>query len=330
MYTLRSVAFPTDDMDQPIPRPAFKGLDAAWARLLSAEAVGVWREHPRFLEAAELAVRGALKLHDTSALNTPHLKDGGRFFAGLLALYLHATGGLTLARLRDLCARTGITSRGRVLAVLSGLRMIGFIEPAPRKGDARVQLYRPTARMVGAFRGRISVELQGCALLSEPAARLLARFEEDAVFSAVMARLGDLLTTPALFNNAPASPIAIFSDRNAGTIILYALLAGGEPGDRFPPRGPVRMSVAGLAGRFKVSRTHVLRLLRDAESQGLLRRDSEGVTGWLEPALQREAELLFQLVFAILDGLAKEVLRDLQCKTGPHHAGAASGACTPA
>lgn len=295
-------------MTEATGNPPFRRLQGAWGDRLSPEALEALRLHPRFLEATERSVRNALVLHDTSALNTPHLKDGGRFFAGLLALYLHATGGLSLARLREACAMTGITSRGRVMAILAGLRIIGFVEPAPREGDARVQLYRPTPSMVAAFRARIGVELQGAALVSEPAALILARFDDEAVFYALMTSIGEFLTLPLLLKNAVESPISIFSDRTAGTIILYALLAGGEPGDSFPPEGPVRMSMAGLATRFKVSRTHVLRLFRDAEARGLLRRDAEGVTGWLEPALRRESELLFQVAFAILIGASQDVL----------------------
>ena len=285
-------------------------LGGVWGARLSPPALEALRAHPRFLEATELSVRAALVLQDTSALNTPHLKDGGRFFAGLLALHLHATGGLTLASLREACAMTGITSRGRVLAILAGLRVIGFIEPALREGDARVQFYRPTAGMVEAFRARIGVELQGAALVSEVAARAAARFEDEAFFYALVTRIGEFLTLPSLLRDAVESPISIFSDRMAGTIILYALLAGGEPGDSFPPEGPVRMSIAGLASRFKVSRTHVLRLFRDAEKRGFLRRDPEGVTGWLLPALRREAELMFQVAYAILIGASEDALQD--------------------
>lgn len=302
---LRQADTTTDKADN----PPFVHLGGVWGERLSPPALEALRLHPRFLEAMELSVRRALVLQDTSALNTPHLKDGGRFFAGLLALYLHATGGLTLARLREACAQTGITSRGRVLAILTGLRVIGFIERAPREGDARVQFYRPTSGMVGAFRARIGVELQGAALVSDAAAQAADRFEDEAFFYALMTRIGEFLTTPSLLKDAVESPISIFSDRVAGTIILYALLAGGEPGDSFPPEGPLRMSLAGLASRFKVSRTHVLRLFRDAEGRGLLRRDAEGVTGWLEPALRREAELLFQVAFAILIGASQDVLQ---------------------
>lgn len=320
MYTLWPVSPPPDiTTGQAAP---FVHLDGVWGARLSPQALEALRRHPRFLEAIELSVRSALVLQDTSALNTPHLKDGGRFFAGLLALYLHATGGLSLARLREACAQTGITSRGRVLAILAGLRVIGFIEPAPRAGDARIQLYRPTSGMVAAFRARIGVELRGAALISDIAALAAERFDDEAFFYALTTRIGEFLTLPLLLRNAVESPISIFSDRMAGTIILYALLAGGEPGDSFPPEGPVRMSIAGLAGRFKVSRTHVLRLLRDAEGRGLLRRDAEGVTGWLEPALRRESELLFQIAFALLIGAAEDVLKDAEAGRGTPDVGA--------
>src|SRR6185369_12231895 len=73
--------------------------------------------------------------------------------------------------------------------------------------------------------------------------------------------------------------LALFAEHNAGMVILFHLMLSGAPGDAFPPRAPVTTSVAGLARRFKVSRTHVLRLLRAAERQGHIKRTADHYDG---------------------------------------------------
>jgi DNA-binding MarR family transcriptional regulator len=69
-----------------------------------------------------------------------------------------------------------------------------------------------------------------------------------------------------------APELALFAEHNAGMMILFNLMLSGEG---FPPREAVPSSVAGLARRFGVSRTHVLRLLRAAEADGLIERTGE-------------------------------------------------------
>lgn len=46
------------------------------------------------------------------------------------------------------------------------------------------------------------------------------------------------------------------------------------------------------------------------------------MTGWLEPALRRESELLFQIAFALLIGAAEDVLKDAEAGRGTPDVGA--------
>jgi hypothetical protein len=67
--------------------------------------------------------------------------------------------------------------------------------------------------------------------------------------------------------------LALFAEHNAGMVILFNLMLSSTDG--FPPRNPVPSSIAGLARRFGVSRTHVLRVLRAAEAETLIERTGE-------------------------------------------------------
>lgn len=75
-------------------------------------------------------------------------------------------------------------------------------------------------------------------------------------------------------------------------MILFDIVSSGEPGDVYPPQGPVRMLVTELARRHDVSRSHVLKMLRDAEAKGLLNRNPDERTGLLSQALRDAVVLL--------------------------------------
>jgi DNA-binding Lrp family transcriptional regulator len=64
----------------------------------------------------------------------------------------------------------------------------------------------------------------------------------------------------------------------------------------------VKTSVAGLARRFKVSRTHVLRLLRAAEREGHIKRTGDHYDAIvLQPHLAGAALNLFATMYLFLD-----------------------------
>jgi DNA-binding IclR family transcriptional regulator len=88
--------------------------------------------------------------------------------------------------------------------------------------------------------------------------------------------------------------------------ILYHIVSSG--GDEHPPKGPVQISVADLKKRFPVSRSHVVKLLRDAERDGLLQRAADGQYYLTEKL--REGLTYFQA--AIMLGHAANAHRALQ------------------
>jgi hypothetical protein len=61
------------------------------------------------------------------------LKDAGRNVAAKCLAYLHVTGGLTLPRLKALCASTGLVSSGRARMLLIYLQHLGYARPAQRR-----------------------------------------------------------------------------------------------------------------------------------------------------------------------------------------------------
>lgn len=224
--------------------------------------------HPQFAAAARQLGRNMLALAGADRALDGIVKDAGRFAATGLAMYLHASGGLTLGRLKDVCAETGVASPGRARAVLLFLRFLRYIEPAGE--GARAGRYVPTRALTEAWRA-IGRALFGAAELCEPAlAVLTARLDETVVVETLARIEGEMALGLFREGRGDNALWRVFLNRYAGTQILHALmLSAGEDGP-YPPEAEIGYSLSRLAREFHVSRPHVARLLKAAEQEGLV------------------------------------------------------------
>lgn len=220
------------------------------------------------------------------------LRHISHYISAIWVFYLHASpGGITFSALSDLLGASGMASARRARPMLIYLQFIGYIEPAPA-GDGRVKRWRPTAKMEAAFSRRMADDLAGMVGLDADIDALARRFDEHAVFARFMLAMGEIAKASFAAYVPDADSLDLFSQRTAGLALMAELLLGGDPQGDFPPVGPVRYSLAGLARRNKVSRMHVRRLLADAEKAGFLRQTVEG-EAVISATLARAAEHLF-------------------------------------
>jgi hypothetical protein len=104
-----------------------------------------------------------------------------------------------------------------------------------------------------------------------------------------------------------APQLGLFGERNAGLLICCSLLIAGDPADAVPPTRPVPISIAALARRFAVSRPHVLKLIRDAEEQGLIARSGDRVV--IKPGLAEGAQKFFATMYLFFAACAREAMQ---------------------
>ncbi|MDQ0466162.1 hypothetical protein QO010_003955 [Caulobacter ginsengisoli] len=199
-------------------------------------------------------------------------------------------GGLTFSRLSALLGRSGVSAAKRARPILIYLRFIGYIEPAA-VDDARVKRWEPTARMLAAFRRRMVEDLTVFAPLDAAIGAVLERFDDPAVFGRFMAAMGEISVEMLAEYGPRADPLNVFSQRMGGMALMAELLLAGGPDGGFPPTGPVRFSLAGLARRNRVSRMHVRRVLAEAETAGLLTLSGDSEIVWTPIALVRTVDL---------------------------------------
>lgn len=267
-----------------------------------------FRAKPAFLPAAEKCIRELVRMYSGNRILNRILNDRGRVIFGIFALYLDATPddngvGLTVTRIANLCQELGVCSRGRAKAIVMLMRWAGYLDAGPEAGANRRQRpLVPTQRMMDLQILRWRTILTSVAMLY-PATTNALNLLEDRTFGQILIRqMGSRFE--AGFRLRHYAPEAmLFAERDAGVLIAWSLLISGVEGDVFPPLEPVPVPVAALARQFFVSRAHVLKLLREAEQNGMIVRtpSAAGSVVLLEPMRETMLNLLAAMFAAFAD-----------------------------
>lgn len=284
---------------------------------VSREAIAALQADPQFDGAVRRAAQFYTELHRGGRLSGWILGDRARALFGFLLLNLHASArdddprsGLTASRVKETCVAIGLCSAGRAGAMLSLLHAAGYVTPVASAEDARVRRLIPTQKLIDMVRERIIGHFESVGpLVPEAVAALPLMHRDDFIYVMVRSLSDFFFAGFRLLQYAP--DLGLFAERSAGMVILFDLLRAGEPGDGFPPQGPVAFSIADLARRYGVSRTHVLRLSREAEESGLLSRvGARGEAVQLSPGLARAAMDFFATMFLFLAAGASVALAE--------------------
>lgn len=272
----------------------------------------VWSRPGYEAVARRLAQLGAPEAADKGVI-AHALRDSFRMASAMVALYLHATpGGLTYSRLLALGALSGNGGHGRTHALIAYMRFLGYIEPGASGEDGRERPYRPTPRMREAFRRYFLEHLEAIAPLSAEADTVRRLIEGDErQFDAFMARVGEgMIVIGMVGRESPPEPdISLFSERRSGLTMLWRLLLSAPEAETWPSREAFPLSIADLARRCGVSRSHVQRLLKDAEAAGMLQVDGAGGVR-ATSLLHQEVHSFMAMVVICFVGCARNLLED--------------------
>ncbi|MDB5472462.1 MAG: hypothetical protein JWR84_4022 [Caulobacter sp.] len=254
-------------------------LDARWLGSADAAATAsldpavhaAVAEHPHFRALMRPWVETWKVGEHDGAVLARTLRDTGRFFIGLWALYLHATpGGLTRGRLAEALTDSGMSGPGRVASVLLFMRFIRYVEPAPEGVDRRIQRYLPTARMLQAFRARFRRDLETFWPADPVLLRVVPALDRDDVLNAYLAAMGEVTRVAMGRYQAGETSMEVISHRYGGMALLAEILLSAPEEAVFPPTGLLNANLADLARRCDISRAQVRGVLAAAEKAGFL------------------------------------------------------------
>ena len=259
-----------------MPRPATSAPDLKLVPAhLSADEI---LAYPRFPAAREAFVKGVLALYEYKpAVN--RLVEAGRGVLFLNVMCLHArydeadrATWPTLRLVTETTTRQGVASPRRIHSLVAQFIDAGYLEIRLSPRDRRVRILTPTAKLVAHDQDwLVALYLPLQVLFPEPGyARII---ERDPSF-----QMAQRLVSSGFFafgaKVMASNPIVMqFMQRDAGMTILVKLmqLVGRKGG-----AAREELLYSDIGKRLGVSRTHVRKVLQEAEAGGLVRLTQEG------------------------------------------------------
>lgn len=234
--------------------------------------------HPAFTEARRVWVDGMLGLYENNSFLTRLLAVTQRsavFFNTLVLAAAHDPDDRstwpTISLLQETMVPYRVSSRRSIEAIVARLVETGYVSRQPVAIDHRVRLLTPTEKMIAHDLDWLKVYFSPLAVMF-PARGYAAPMRRDRTFRTALRRVGRPSITDGVKLLASNPTITFVMNRDAGMMILIKLVQMGAA------QGVSPAGFGDLADRFGISRTHVRRLLRDAEAEGLMRLSSDGVT----------------------------------------------------
>jgi hypothetical protein len=251
----------------PMPEIDFKNLPAFHS---SEENLA----HPRFPHARDEFVKAILALYEHKPFLNRLLLEASRTVLACNIMCLHAaydeadrTTWPTLRLVADSMIGQELASASRVHDLVSRLIKTGYLEARPASRDRRVRILTPTKKMIEQDHDfLVSHYLPLGILYPDPGYPLI--MTRDPAFQIKQRQVSrDLFALGAKILHG--NPIMmLFQSRDAGIMILIKMIdrAGQKRGD-----APLQISYSDLGDRFGVSRTHVRKLLEEAQELDLVR-----------------------------------------------------------
>lgn len=231
--------------------------------------------HPHFVEAARAMSGNLLAQAMADAAFDGLHKDAGRFIAGCWAMSLHLSGGLTLPRLKETCARAGIMSPGRARSLLQFFLFLRYIEARAATERGAPTRYVPTQAMLDSWGAMVRAGLAAASIVEPAVSAVVVRLDEPDVLARFMAYLGSSYL-PSVLGKPYLQFMNTFIEPHAGIQLVDLIITSTEHDDDFPPRRPIPISINATAQRLRVSRAHIRRILDRGQSEGLLTRHDDG------------------------------------------------------
>jgi DNA-binding MarR family transcriptional regulator len=228
---------------------------------------------PRLAVARRAYVREVLKIYEHDPFLNRLLNEAGRGVVSFNILCLDAAfvediraTWPTVRLLQQTVALFGVSSARRVNDIVARLIAAGFVETRAAPSDRRARILEPTARLIAHDVEWLYAHYVPLDLLFprsgyvEPLTRDPAYRKAHRIVGSRMAAHG-----AKIMNMSPA--VMLFMRRDAGIMILFKLMEAMSEG---AAAGASPLSLADTGDRFGITRTHVRKVLKDAEDAGLV------------------------------------------------------------
>ena len=278
-----------------------KSQEAVHTALSADEIAG----HPGLHAAIRQQSRLLLQIYDgnprlASVFGTQH-----RWLMAQSALALHFRGdgrGMRSAQILDFVSRHGVASRNTADAFIKEMLKYGYARLLPQAEDKRTRPLEPTEASLDALHGWVGIHLATLDRLDH-GQRLETFLGTQGALASLQPRIADGLLSSNRVRH-PERTFSLFTWLNNGGLVMDWLIAGIEEADLDAERVATGIvSIAALAERLKLSRTHLARKLSDAEALGSI--GWQGKRGqsvmWVSAGFRREYVTAQAVKLAIID-----------------------------
>ncbi|WP_247894388.1 hypothetical protein [Azospirillum sp. B510] len=236
--------------------------------------------HGNFSESRRVYIGEMLRLHENKAALNRLIFDQGRAFMFFTIITMHAgyrpeerQTWPTVEALKQHLEQLGLASGWRMHDFIRRLSDIGYVENLPVDGDRRVKVLRPTEAMLAHDRQTLNVYYRPLQAMF-PVPGYCGILQGDPTFQRAAREIGFSFFAHAQQFITANPTIAYFLPRQGGMMILTKLMQLWlQHGDETWPK----VSFVGMGDSFGISRTHVRKLLMEAETVGLVQRRGDAV-----------------------------------------------------
>lgn len=265
--------------------------------------------HPSLHSAIRQQCRTMQQTYDSNPRLSSVFGSQHRWLMGQIAFALHFRscssgkgGGISTAQVLDAVSRHGVASRNTADAFLKEMLKYGFARYVPDAADKRTRPIEPAPISLEAIHGWIGMHLATLDRLDH-GGRLETYLGTPGALAALHPGIAEGLLSSARVRK-PERTFSLFTWLNNGGVIMDWLIAGIEETDAEAERVPTAISsIAAMAQRLNLSRTHLSRKLRDAEALGSIGwhgKRGESVM-WLSAGFRREYAMAQADKLAVID-----------------------------
>jgi DNA-binding transcriptional ArsR family regulator len=236
--------------------------------------------NPRFPAARKLYLDRFLEVYGHDPFLVRLLIESGRFLVYQLAVVLDAGQDpvrrgtwFTVGRLKQQIASSGLgASERQVDHLIARLREVGFLDVLPSDKDRRLQILRPTEKMLTHDRDWLAAHYAPLTLLC-PQTDYGPIMRRDPELQVLHRRTAMAFVPLGMKLLLSVPDMMLFFYRAGGQMVLAALLQAAMAD---PDHPHTAVPYADMGDRFGVSRTHVRQLLVAAQEAGLVNLKARG------------------------------------------------------
>lgn len=268
------IAFMNDQMPETLP---FISHETRSEWLL--QRVAILRQHPNFSQAAADYADDAVGIFEGRYMANKVMANVARQVICMSILALHFTRdnghhGATISSIQNITSSLKLCSKNTTSATIDLLENIGLVSRVLDETDHRNHLIQPTDKLIFGIRRIIGVAINAAdKLFPSRHYKQLIDGTDGFLERYFASSLHSLLNVSTMISNLHSSQLFAISD--GGGVLLCKLMTMKErqPADR---ENIVSFPYDEIGNLFGVSRTHIRRLMKRAEAEGLVRLLEDG------------------------------------------------------